>query len=413
MRRLISVAALAAISIGLLVPAADAATPTISYKGLPAGLTNASVSCVADASATLSATHVSGPATPPAGSGSLRIVEANDVSGGIQADFSSTEPSLSAVTAFDAYLYARSSDGVPASLLVEAYDPSTNRDYEFSLDLTAPDKWVHLNAATATMSWVARNGTTGVTVATGKNSLATFMQAPEHANVKLEALVVAGSCDPGAFYVDALNYAVGPTADTLDFEAPLPSTLANFSRPTSVRMGTVVTLGARLTHSSAPAAGETVSLYAHSVGRSFQLIKTLTTDSTGAVSFKVAPNSTTTYQWRYSGANTNYAPVNASAFTIASRQLVAVTSKPTAAAYGTNAVVKGRITPHKGGVTVRLVRLVNGNRMVVASAKTTYGGYFTIKAPMKLRGTWTYTVSALPYPGQDLGQSATFKVTTK
>ena len=105
--------------------------------------------------------------------------------------------------------------------------------------------------------------------------------------------------------------------------------------------------------------------------------------------------------------------MNASEFTIVSRQRVVVTSKPTSAAYGTNAVLKGRITPHKGGVTVRLVRLVNGQRIVVANAKTVYGGYFTIKAPMKVRGTYTYLVSALPYPGEDLGQSPSFKITTK
>lgn len=416
LRRLLSVAAVAAVSVGMLVPAADAVTsPTVSYKGLPAGWSNGSINCTSGAPVALNASHVTGPATPHDGSGSLKIAETNGISGAIQADFSQTEPALSTLSAFDAYLYASANGGVPGSLLIEAYDPTTNLDYEFSLDLAAPDQWLHLDAATATLSWNSWNDSTGADAAQGTDTLQSFLADPAHANVKLDQLVVAGPCDPGTFYVDSLNYAVGATVGTIDFEAPTPTTLTNGSHPATMVNGQSTTLSATLKSASTPLAGLTAQLYAKSTGSTiYKLLKTVTTNASGIASAAVAPANTTSYQWRFpNSSSAQYAPSNAPAYTIVSRQRVVVTAKPAWVTYRTTAVVSGYVRPIKGGVTVRLVRLVSGKRIVVGYARTGPRGAFAIDALMTVRGTSTYLVSALPYPGQDLGQSATFKITTK
>jgi hypothetical protein len=383
-----------------------------SYKGLPTNWSSQVLNCKTMAESSPSLPHVKGPGTPPAGSGSLKVALPAASFGGIGRDFPAGT-NLSDLNGFDAWVYFTSTDFTP-SMNIDASDSTYSYSFYVDANAASPNTWQHVNAGTAQLQWESTKMSDGSDGPAGTNTLADFLAT--HSGVSLDSVSITGGvcATAGAFNVDKLTLGVADTWTITDFEAPFPSTVANFSRPTSVPTGTVVTLGARLTHSNAPGAAETVSLYAHSATNStYRLVKSLTADSTGAVSMKVAPSSTTTYQWRYSGANTNNAAANAPAFTIASRQRVAVTTKPTSAGYNTNAVLKGRITPNTGGVTVRLVRLVNGQRIVVASAKTVYGGYFTIKAPMKVRGTSTYLVSALPYPGQDLGQSATFKIATK
>ena len=323
----------------------------------------------------------------------------------------SDSPLLSTLTAFDAYVYVPATGAATPEFDIDATDGSVY----YSLHVAATGTgWVHVDTTgTTVLAYDSFNGQTNTEGPSGSSTLADFATA--HPNATFDTFVVAPTaCGPGVYNLDDVHYAVGSTDNTVDFEAPLPTTLANSSHPRSVLTGTVFTLGAHLTSADSVLSDQTVSLYAHGVGTTtYRLVKSLTTDANGAVSMQVAPTSTTTYQWRYTGAGTNYAPVNATAFTVTSRQRVAVTSKPTSTSYRGTAVIKGRVTPHKAGVTVRLIRLVSGKRIVVASARTTTGGYFTIKAPMTARGTYSYLVAALPYPGEALGQSATFKIATR
>ena len=76
-------------------------------------------------------------------------------------------------------------------------------------------------------------------------------------------------------------------------------------------------------------------------------------------------------------------------------------------------MIKGRLTPGRSGVVVRLVRVVSGKKVALASSRSTTGGYFTIKAPMLARGTYTYVVTAAAYTGEAVGQSSAFKIATK
>lgn len=411
MRRLFTVAAATAISLGLVVPTANAATTQIvSYKGLPSDWHALSIPCSSGSPAPYLPAHVTGPTGTPSGQGSLRLA-GSTTSSPIVFLGPTDSPLLSTLTAFDGYVYLPSTGGAIPEFDIEASDGSV----DYSLHVSASGTgWVHLDTTgTTVLSYDSFNNQTNTGGPSGSSTLSNFVAAHPNATFNGFVLLPTG-CGPTTYYLDDVHYAVGSTDNTIDFEAPLPAALATSSHPSSVLTGTTVALGARLTSAGSALSGQTVSLYSHGVGTTtYRLVKSLTTDANGAVSARMAVNSTTTYQWRYTGANTNYAPVNASAFTITSRQRVAVTSKPTSTTYRGIAVLKGRVTPYRAGVTVRLIRLVSGKRIVVTSARTTTGGYFTIKAPMTTRGIYTYLVSALSYPGEALGQSATFKIATR
>lgn len=414
LRRLLSAAAVAALSIGLLVPAADAATTTTSYNYLPTGWSAKKLACSTGTVGSDSIAHVTGPSAPPSGTGSLKVSVPVGSLAGIGEDFS-TAPALSTLTGLSAQVYYSSATASTPGMRVIASD--ANYAYEFGLspDTSLANSWVNLDGS-GSLGWTSINLHTGDAGPSGQNTIADFATA--HPGTVLRSVsITAGDCDPSAaaFYVDDLSLTVGSDSTTTDFEAPTPTAFTNGSHPSSVLTGTAVTLSATLKTNGVALANQSVGLYLKGTGsKSYKLATTLVTNSNGAVSYKVAPSSTTSYQWRFASSSANqYAPANASSFTITTRQKVAISSKPTSVSYRGTATIKGRVMPYKSGVTVRLVRIVSGKRIVVASARTTTGGYFTIKAPMTVRGTYAYVVTAVAYTGEAQGQSPSFKITTR
>ncbi|GAC1379590.1 MAG: hypothetical protein NVSMB48_03540 [Marmoricola sp.] len=398
-------------SVGLLVPAADAVTsPVVSYKGLPSGWDGASINCSAMTEGSPTVSHVTGPGTPPLGSGSLKISESNS-STILELPFL-TSPALSSLTAFDAGVYEPATGGLTPTIDIGVTQGSTH--YLLVAPGSGTGAWQTIDTTTATMGWVNADTDTAV----GSGTLAQFETAYPGALLGALLVVPGASCRTGSFSLDAFHYNVNGTESTTDFEAPYADSFVNHTSSRSVLTGTPVTLSATLSSTAQPfSTGQTVQLWAKSATSStYKLLKTLTTDpTTGAVSYRVGPSSSTSYQWRYpaSNAGNNYAPVNSSVTTIVTRQRVAITSKPTTTSYRGYATIKGRLTPAKSGVVVRLVREVSGRRIVVASARSTTGGYFTLKAPMLARGTYTYVVTASAYTGEAAGQSASFRITTR
>lgn len=425
LRRLLSAAAIAALSIGLLVPAADAATtPITSYNYVPSDWDAGTFNCSTGAQAAYTPTHVVGPATPPVGLGSLKVTSVSGSARDLAFGFANTDIPLTTVNAFSGDLYVPSVGGLTPQVSIAAADATPTsaptKLYFLRYAPTAPaDSWVSFDATAATLTWQSFDLATGTYSNVGSGTLAAFNA--QYPNLEFGWFNVGpfisdpSQCVPGVYYLDDVRYAAGGVDNTVDFEAPTPTAFTNGSHPSSVLTGTAVTLSATLKTNGVALANQSVGLYLKGTGsKSYKLAKTLVTNSSGAVSYKVAPSSTTSYQWRFASSSANqYAPANASSFTITTRQKVTISSKPTSVSYRGTATIKGRVTPHKSGVTVRLVRIVSGKRIVVASARTTTGGYFTIKAPMTVRGTYPYVVTAVAYTGEAQGQSPSFKITTR
>lgn len=427
MRRLLSVAAVAAVSVGLLVPAADAATtPIVSYNGLPSDWYASTIDCNTGGDAAYAPAHVADPAGTP-GQGSLKVSSPAGVARDLQFGYG-PESLLSQLTAFTSDVYVPSGGAAP-EFTIQASEggasgtPPTHI-YALSVKPVGNDAWVSLDATKGltvrTGTWNAATHDYDWTTAAGTQDLSTFASA--HATAWFDSFDISlelnspADCVASTFYIDNVHYATGSVDNTVDFQVPAQTSLANGSHPAAIVNGQSLTLSATLKRAGTPLAGQTVQLYAKSTGSTtYRLLKTVSTNATtGAASARVAPSNTTSYQWRFPSSGSNqYAPTKASAFTIVSRQRVVVTTKPTIVGYGRTAHIDGYIRPIKGGVTARLIRVVNGKRIVVGYAKTGPKGVFNIYAPMKVCGTYTYLVSALPYPGQDLGWSTTFKITTK
>lgn len=427
MRRLLTAAAIAALSIGLLVPAAVAATtPIVSYNGLPADWDATSTNCSTGVGSSYSPAHVQGAGTPPAGQGSLKVSASSGVYRDLSFGFASTDIPMTQVSALSGEVYVPSAGGIAPEVTIVGANatpstaPTTLYILRFTPTATGTDSWVSFDATTATLTWDAVSLSNGAYSNLGSGTLAAFnTQYPsaEFGYFDIAPHITGPSqCVAGTYYLDDVHYATPDGDNTVDFEAPNPTAFTNGSHPSSVVTGTAVTLTATLTSNGSPLTNQSVGLYAKGTGStSYKLIKTLTTDATtGAVSMRVGPSSTTSYQWRYLSSGSNpYAPANAAAFTITTRQAVSISSKPTSVSYRGTAVIKGRVKPYKAGVTVRLVRIVSGKRIVVASARTTTGGYFTIKAPMTVRGTYSYVVTAAAYTGEAQGQSSSFRIATR
>lgn len=427
MRRLLSVAAVVAVSVGLLVPAADAATtPIVSYNGLPSDWSASSFNCNTGQDSSYVPAHVADPAGTP-GRGSLGVSSPAGVARDLEFGYD-VYSNLSQLTAFTGDVYVPSGGPAPEFTILAAEDGPADIPpshlYALSVKPVGNDAWVTLDATKGltvrTGTWNAATQDYDWTVADGTQDLSAFASA--HPTVSFDSFDISlefnspADCVASTFYIDNVHYAAGGVDRTVDFEVPAQTSFSNGTHPASIVNGQSLTLSATLKSAGTPVAGQTVQLYAKSTGSTtYKLLKTVTTNaSTGVASAGVAPSNTTSYQWRFPSSGSNqYAPTNASAITIVSRQRITVTSKPTSVGYRGTAVVSGYIRPIKGGVTVRLVRVVSGKRIVVASTRTGPRGVFTIKAPMTVRGTAIYLVSALPYAGQDLGQSATFKITTK
>ena len=426
MRRLFSVAAVAAVSVGLLVPAADAATtPVVSYNGLPADWLASSLNCTTGADSPYAPAHVADPAGTP-GRGSLRVSSPAGTARDLEFGFGS-DSLLSQVTTFTSDVYVPSGSPAP-EFTIQASDAAPvgtppKHLYALTVKPAGNDAWVALDATKAltvhTGTWNSAAQDYDWTTAAGTQDLSTFASAHPSAwfesfDVSLE-LGSPADCVASTFYIDNVHYAMGSADTTVDFEVPAPTSLTNGSHPWSIIHGRSTTLSATLKSGATPLSGQTAQLYAKSTGSTtYKLLKTVTTNAAGVASATVTPPNTTNYQWRFPSAGSNpYAPTYAAPYTIVSRQRVTVTTKPTTTRYGGTAYVSGYIRPMKGGVKARLIRLVSGKRIVVGSVSTGPKGVFNIYAPMKVRGTYTYLVSALPYPGQDLGQSASFKITTK
>lgn len=415
---------MAALCIGLLVPAADAATSTVSYNGLPSDWAAKSTNCSTFAESSYAPSHVLGPATPPAGQGSLKVSATAGTTQDLTFGWATSDIPMSQVTAFSGDVYVPNTGGLaPEVTIVGANATPTTAPtalYLLRYTPTGTDSWVPFDATTATLTWDTVDLSSGTYSNIGSGTLAAFNT--QYPNLEFGFFDIsphvtdASQCVAGSFNLDDVHYAVGTNDNTVDFEAPAPTTFTNGSHPSSVLTGTAVTLSATLKSNGTPLTGQSVRLYAKATGSStYKLVTTLTTDATtGAVSMRVGPKSTTSYQWRFASSGSNpYAPANASAFTIVTRQRVAITSKPTSVLYRGTAVIKGRVTPYRSGVTVRLVRLVSGKRILVASARTGTGGYFTIKALMTVRGTYSYVVTAAAYTGEAQGQSSSFRIATR
>ncbi len=187
------------------------------------------------------------------------------------------------------------------------------------------------------------------------------------------------------------------------------ATLTNVASSKLVTAGTVVTFRGKLTSGSTVLDGRTVSLrFTPKVGSAFT--RTVTTDATGAWTFRYATTYTFTLKASYAGDAT-YRPASSGVVTVTVAAKVTVSSPASSSTSSASTTIRitGSVSPNKRGTYVYLYRYVNGSKTAVARATLTSSSTFVFvgKPP---KGTYTFRVYVPTTTGNAAGYSAAFTI---
>jgi type VII secretion-associated serine protease mycosin len=170
--------------------------------------------------------------------------------------------------------------------------------------------------------------------------------------------------------------------------------LAVSTSATAVTYGGIVTITGRLVRpdTGTVVSGVPVQLYGRRKSTTtWPLVGTVTSGSTGYLSFRHVPSWSLDYQWRYNGSTAYMGAVSATRL-VQVRPVVTATLSTSSFPLGGSVTLSGSVRPNHAGQAVYLQRLVNGSWANVTSrALSSTSGYaFTIKP--STRGTFSYRV---------------------
>jgi serine protease len=180
-------------------------------------------------------------------------------------------------------------------------------------------------------------------------------------------------------------------------EAKLAGTRISIARSTSeLTYGGSVTVSGKITRADtgADVAGAAVQLYARQKGSStWRLLRTVTSTSTGAVSYVYKPSAGNDFQWRYNSGNTTLMGSASSTVFTGVRTAVTAGLSPTSVPLGGTVAVSGSVSPNHAGQLVYLQRYVGGGTWAnVTSAKLSSTSVYSFHPKPTTRATWTYRV---------------------
>jgi hypothetical protein len=367
-----SIAATAA----LLVPTAANATVTVttvvSRVGLPSPLVFGTDATTCATSSVATTSHIKGPATPPAGTGSLQVsLNASSAAGLTEAPVSKKLVDLTQFSFFS-YLPAASTQTNQVTILSQPVNPAG--DY-YQLTLPLPSNvaaWMPTDAITSTLSWALIDPTTGV-VDSGTSTYSAF--AAVH-SVDLQTIgISAENCGATATKLDLDDLTIGfdDAATTYDFEPLIHTSIAAKVAHHAVVAGHAVTPTATLKTAKTGFASQPVSLYQEPAGaKAYSKVATVTTDAKGVATPPVQhPTVTTSYKWRFVGDAT-YASTSSAAIKVkVARKLTLHLEKATVSA-GTPLDASGTLSPQHAGTTVKLWRK-DGKKKVKLAVGSVHG----------------------------------------
>jgi hypothetical protein len=159
-----------------------------------------------------------------------------------------------------------------------------------------------------------------------------------------------------------------------------------------VTYGSTATVTGTLATAAGPLAGRNVDLRVRRAGTStWGAPVTLTTTSTGALSYPLRLSATSEVLLSY-GGDAGTLPASAPIRTVQVRPVVTAAFAKTSVAYGTTVALTGRVSPNLAGRPVRLERYTRyGWQRVTTAYLTATSAYrFTVRPPG--RATYSYRV---------------------
>lgn len=270
--------------------------------------------------------------------------------------------------------------------------------------------WQTVSAFTPTYSWDRYESAGSSPVGYGgEHTLEAFLVGREDAASGPGFLFVGFGCDAQTFYTDRWQIGTAAGTTTYDIEAWLTK-IAMAGSPGTVTAGRGVTLTGDLTtpDGSAIAQGQLV-LEAKPYGASsFSPVGTANMSDDGKLPARltVKPQTQTQYRWRHEATRAFRGSVSP---TFAVRVRVGVTAKA-ALKKGRKILVKGRVTPAKGGAPATVWRATKGGKKKLKSTTIGENGSYKVRVTARKKGVWKLFVTVPARSGNLAGTSPTRKV---
>jgi serine protease len=180
-------------------------------------------------------------------------------------------------------------------------------------------------------------------------------------------------------------------------EAKLTGTRISIAQSTSaVTYGGSVTYSGKITRADngASVAGAAVQLYARQKGSAtWRLLRTVTSTSTGTLSFAYKPSAGNDFQWRYNSGNTTLMGSGSSTVFTGVRTAVTAGLNRTSVPLGGTVAISGSVSPKHAGQLVYLQRYVGGGTWAnVTTATLSSTSVYSFHPKPTTRATWTYRV---------------------
>jgi hypothetical protein len=344
---------------------------------------------------------LNGPATPPLGTGSLRLT--SDGTGESETGIWYSLAPGSTPAALSTFMLSSYDDVTAGAPSARVYAEAG----AFAVSLPATQTWTSTDVLTA--SGTAYEFNENNTVSQRSATWSEFAAA--HPSTEVFGLEFVVGCSPAsrsAAYFDKVLIEANGSSSLYDFEAPIATALT-MTGPTSIVAGQTATLGTKLTTGGAAMASRPVELWAKAYpATTYSKVATLTTSSTGTVSKAVRPLANTTYQWRFAG-DVTYAPRGSVTKTLSVATRLTLNVHDTTMKTSDKLFVYGLTYPAKAGKTVSLVlRKTTGTVSTTSAVTRSDGSYGVVKG--LTAGTYDAWATIPAVSGNAAGKSAVVRV---
>lgn len=342
-----------------------------------------------------SAHHIHGPETPPLGAGSLQLTVAKHSAADLSANLSAANHPLGDLTALSIASYIPTGSTSMANLVDIVTQPDgSNHHYVGAVQLPgAVKEWTPFDVLNSQvdLTWTEYNQGGGQVGSSTASNYSTFAAA--NSTLLLGSVgITTTNCSTKTLVLDLdkLSLGLNSATTTVNFEAPVATTLVGHLSSRLVGYHKAVTPTAMLTTGGHGFGGESVSLWQRRAGtKKYQKLGSIVTNGAGVATGPVQhPRVNTAYQWRYRGDHTTHSPSTSKARTVAVRSKVTLGLERRSVPKGGSVAGGGAVVPRHAHLKITLW----------AEKVTGKGKHKTIGSPVKagstkLRRDGTYAVS--------------------
>jgi hypothetical protein len=408
-RTLLAVSAMTLAAVALPTSASAANTTVVSRNFIPDSLQVGSADCATQDAVPFNVDHETGPGSPPAGVGSLRL--GAPVSSTLQLSAPDVFGSPGSLTAFALSTYVPSgSNAVTAAFIAMDSDASDSYDALAALP-PATAVWTTTDLLTATLTWATVNSTTGQITPFGSGTYSQYRTAHPSHNLLGVSLRMDNCSQSQANFLnlDALVIGFAGTTTTYDFEPSLPASLTNSLSPAKSVAGGPVTVKATLRSGGEPVAGAAARLFARRAGSAgFTEIPGATTNASGVAKSVQHPKVTTTYRWEFNG-NNDVVPKRSAGRTVSVATKITLNVVDKTLKRGQDLSVSGKTTPVRAGATVKVWEHHGSTTTKLGSATVNSHGLWHLVRHLH-QGTHTVYATTAATSTNTSGRSRSVKV---